>query len=520
VAIWKRPTDRDLLAESFRDLQEDFDELAALARSTYATLTRAHAEILVAGAHVPRATIRSLEDEARLLRFRYRALISDLRELKQQAGGTGKDPGLLRRLSERKVAHADLARSLVARVAALITATDWQSPSIEHSLHSMAGRHTGRVTEHVDDYKRDRHPDADEFEARYLREYVDASEGWELGALMTSCGMSAFSTVLAHLVMDGVLQGPALVGRSVYHECRDLIWRSGIGPQAGDIDETDLDRLLARMKRDRPAGLFLDSLGNVKDVVVPDLPRILAGLAGLGPGPPIHVVIDNTGLSARCQPFGMITRSGAVPVIPIVFESLTKHAQFGLDRTTAGVIVAPVDVVRNLSRYREHLGTNVGDTAPHVVPRPDRWLLERRLDRLGRNAGELATHLQDIIEATRGDVLTGITYPGLPGHVSYEVAGSLPFRGSFLAVDFHSSHDTYEVHRRFVKSVLYEAERATVPIAVGASFGLNVTRIYVTASTSVGGTPFVRIAAGTEHRLQLEALKQVFATAIRDIVSD
>ena len=73
-----------------------------------------------------------------------------------------------------------------------------------------------------------------------------------------------------------------------------------------------------------------------------------------------HLVIDNTGLSAfSSQPFALAHES----VRLIVFESLLKYAQLGLDRANAGVIVARGEVAEALSEYREHLGTNVADVA-------------------------------------------------------------------------------------------------------------------------------------------------------------
>jgi hypothetical protein len=61
---------------------------------------------------------------------------------------------------------------------------------------------------------------------------------------------------------------------------------------------------------------------------------------------------------------------------------------------------------------------------------------------------------------------------------------------------------------------LDEAERRGVPLAAGASFGLNTTRIYVTASNSDPARGFIRISPGTEHRLQIEALADVFESAL------
>jgi hypothetical protein len=58
-----------------------------------------------------------------------------------------------------------------------------------------------------------------------------------------------------------------------------------------------------------------------------------------------------------------------------------------------------------------------------------------------------------------------------------------------------------------------------IKLLAGSSFGFDTTRIYLAAARAESGTPFVRIAAGTEHRLELDALTDVLATAIETSVS-
>jgi hypothetical protein len=71
------------------------------------------------------------------------------------------------------------------------------------------------------------------------------------------------------------------------------------------------------------------------------------------------------------------------------------------------------------------------------------------------------------------------------------------------------------MHRRFVDLLLDQAAELRVPLLAGASFGLDTTRIYLTAATNDLGRPFVRVAAGTEHRLEMERLKLVLGRTVR-----
>ena len=68
--------------------------------------------------------------------------------------------------------------------------------------------------------------------------------------------------------------------------------------------------------------------------------------------------------------------------------------------------------------------------------------------------------------------------------------------------------------RALVEVAVAEAARRQIGLVAGSSFGFDTTRIYLTAAHAELGTPFVRIAAGTEHRLELEPLADALAAAI------
>lgn len=165
-----------LLEESFRDLADDFDELAHIVGSAESRLGRALEELEACRAHLQPATRELVASELLRIRSRYAGYRRDLFALRDPAGTARPSLELLARLARWKRSLADLVRSQQGIVGSLVTATDWQSPSFLHAVHSQAGRHTGRVTEHHDDYKRDRHADAAEFECTFLRECVATRE--------------------------------------------------------------------------------------------------------------------------------------------------------------------------------------------------------------------------------------------------------------------------------------------------------------------------------------------------------
>jgi cystathionine beta-lyase/cystathionine gamma-synthase len=378
-----------------------------------------------------------------------------LRELEQLRG---------RRLGAFALARerdrlAELVRTQASTIGGLVTASDWQSPSFGHSLRPQAGRHEGRIVAHRSDYKRDRHHDAAELEAAWLREYVDDRSGVRVH--LTASGMAAFTTIVSFLTLERRLDGPVLVGRSTYHESRELLLRA-LGPRAVLVDELDTRGIVRALER-RPAALFLDSLCNAPGLAVPDLTAILAQVRG-----ETVAVVDNTCLATSCRPLA----SAAETVI--VYESALKLAQFGLDRANAGVIAARGRDVERLDGYREHLGTNIPDVAVHAIPPPSRALLDRRLARAERNAANLAERL-------------GAHHPG---------------RGSLVELRARTGA---------IPRALAEARRRGVQLVAGTSFGFDCTRIYETAP---GEGAFLRLAAGTEDRLRLERLGDALAAAL------
>jgi hypothetical protein len=347
--------------------------------------------------------------------------------------------------------YAGLIRREYGVSAALATADDWQSPSFGHSLRSQAGRHEGRIRPHVDDYKRDRHADAAAYEAAYLREHVRVPG---VRAFATSCGMSALTTILAFLDVEG----PVLLGRSSYHETKELVLAE-FAERVVEVDEADL---LGALKEIRPGALFVDSLCNSRGLAVPDLGPILAAAQ-------CWVVVDNTCLGPACCPF-----ASSAPRL-LVWESLLKLAQFGLDRANAGILLARGPGVERLDSLREHLGTNVGDTAVLSMPRPDRARLERRVARLERNAAILAERL-------------GGFHPGVGPLVQLDV----PDPNAWIA------------------RALEHARRKNVQVVAGTSFGFDHTRVYLTAP---GPDSFLRIAPGTEDRLRIETVAEALSAA-------
>jgi cystathionine beta-lyase/cystathionine gamma-synthase len=397
----------------------------------------------------------------------------------------------LRIASARRVEFAHAIRRRQAILAGALVAASWQSPSIRHARCSQAGPADGRVTAHRDDYARDRHPAGIDYEPALA---VTRSPGHS--ALLTSCGMSAVVVALAHLEREGALRDGVLMGASTYHETRDLACRAA--PEAGCVEEHPDEAFAAAIERRRPGCVVLDAVASECGAAVPDIAGIAARLAAARPG--AWLVVDVTGAPLAVNPLALPeVQSSRLRVLAI--ESLTKHAQLGLDRVTAGAIYAAHRDAPALDVLREHLGANIADASVHALPTPHRAVLERRLARHARNASALSRRMA--AAAPPGVVAAHPALPAHPGH------GRLPATWLTLRLG------TPERAAAFVDAALAHAGVRGTALVEGASFGLDTTRVYAPSAGEGEPCGFVRISPGIEHAEALNRLSRVLVRALR-----
>ena len=271
--------------------------------------------------------------------------------------------------------------------------------------------------------------------------------------------MSAVVVALAHLERAGALQDGVLLGASTYHETRDLVRRAA--PHAVCIAEHPDEAFAAAIQRRRPACVVLDSVATEYGAAIPDVAGIAGVLATARPG--AWLVVDTTGAPLAASPLALPeARDGRLGVLAI--ESLTKHAQLGLDRVTAGAIYAPNGEAAALDELREHLGANIADASVHALPTPHRAVLARRLARHARNAAALARRMA--AAARRASNRTSRT-PGAPG--------PRPAAGDLADAAPRDARTRRGVRGRGARA---RARARGAALVEGASFGLDTTRVY------------------------------------------
>ncbi len=496
--------DKKLLFKASQDLGQDFAELTYLYSSLLDTLQKFQTELEKAKKHIEVPLYKHLLSLAATYRD---TLVNYQQQIKQNQRTLQTDKGFtISQLEAAKQLLYQVLRSYTSLIAALITATDWQSPSFLHSLASQAGRQTGQIMGNINDYKRDQHAQAKQFEQLFLKEYVDSVVKFPLEVLSTQSGMAAFTTILTFLAMEQKMTGPILIGSSIYFENKELITKM-YRDHIIEVPESNTEKICRAIQTRAPSIILFDSLCNTSDVAVPDL-NVILKFATKHAQKETYFVIDNTCLSISYQPFkNFVGKMGKVHLI--VFESLNKYYQFGADRTTGGALWTWGKDLTRLFYARVHSGTNISDVAVSMLPQPNRKLLTRRMSRFERNAQFLAAALHTYITNKKTSPFAHVIYPGLPSHPSFAWTQKMPFHGSFMSLQFHKDFQKIPIYRQFIKMVIAYARKQNVNIVTGTSFGFNTTRIYLTAVRTDYGTPFVRISVGTENRLQIEKIKDV-----------
>lgn len=495
-------------AKATADLKEDFEELVYLFDSNLEKLLNFRAEFKSARKHIAKTTYSELEKNLFEQIKKNDKLLKDLVLISEKIRNKNYKIEI-DNLRVKKYKYQDLARTLIFLSSSLVSATDWQSPSYNHSINSNAGRQTGKITGTINDYKRDIHLDESPYENAFLKEYIEAKYKFLLRAFLTNSGQAAFQTILTYILAENKIKGRVFAGQSSYFQYKQIL--SGIfGRNLTLINETDTKRILKQIRHDEPGAIFLDSICNSNEISIPNL-KIIFDYLYRNCRKETYVIIDNTCMAAMCQPFQLRGRNHLVHLIS--FESLNKYYQFGLDRVTAGIIIAEKRDWNGINEYRKHAGTNINDISVYSLPKPNRFFLTRRLQRHARNALNLARFLQSKSRMNT-KIINKIVYPGLADHTSYEWNAESRFFGGFLNIHFRKSFEKPQKMKKFIDTSINTAKKSKVRLIAGTSFGLNTSRIYLTSLWSKYGTPFLRISPGTEDILELENLKEVFKKTI------
>jgi cysteine synthase len=177
----------------------------------------------------------------------------------------------------------------------------------------------------------------------------------------------------------------------------------------------------------------------------------------------------------------------------LLFESLAKYHQVGLDMVTGGIVLACMSspLQNSFNKTRARLGTNIADSSVATLPRPNFAQLKARMTRHSANTELLASGLE-LIALDKTGIIESISW-------LKEKSSLAPwYHNTCFTISFKSRFQSIKHFREFEFRVLDAAKLRGLDIALSTSFGFDSTRLYVTAPSTRFEPPFLRVSVGTE----------------------
>lgn len=495
-------------SQTIIDLQEDFNRILVLAQSARKRISDFNHQL----ESCPEFYHPSMQEYLLTQTARLGALFDEIVMVLEEQELSNIDEVGIQNAIAIKTQLTHHMRAYHAEMGTLFTEGDWQSPTFDHTQFSQAGKLTGRIRMSENDYKRDLHQDSFDYEALFVREYLDFNTHLSPRAFLTASGMAALSTVVNYLTIGKHITGPVMMGKSSYFQGK-WIFEHTFGDNLYFFDESKTEETIEMVKKIKPKIFFIDTLCNSQDIPVANLKALIEGVSKYM-SVTSYLVIDNTAMTTAVQP--LLFLPSLIHPRYILVESLVKYHQFGMDKINGGIILTSFIDAQGMVITRMQLGTNLNDTSVQSLPRPNRSLLDARQQRLTRNAMMLATALDKYLQTHINLEIQGIAFPGLPSHACYEWTKDMTFHGSYFAIKFRLLYQNQITYSHFINKVMKLAAQKGVALHGGTSFGMDVTRIYVTGRFATDLVkPFIRISVGTETEYEMKKIIEVFIEAMK-----
>ena len=419
------------------------------------------------------------------------------------SGLMGRNVGLSEALS-LKLRNFDYLRFSARQFAALFCAFEWQSPIIcSGDTSPSPGRNLGTIEDNFFFYKRERHYLARELEKQLLSLF-EVEQSQRVSSWIFHSGMAAFSTLVQQLTKQELPR--VLIGSSCYCENRELLQNILPEKNYSEFDETSSSELISNLENGKFNCLLIDSLANCFTLSSPNLEEIMEVVANIVDDSFTLIIDDTCGLKTKeiIRWLDVAQPSFNVAII----HSLAKYLQYGLDMVPGGLLItwSSTDQFAKLDRLRQLAGTVMSDNA--VMCFPTNWatsakelevlrgILVRRTSRMVRNR----RYLEDRLITSS----TGVRNVSVPAH-EY---------GTLLFLQYNQPYTTVDACKSLCRKMVASANRISVPLIHGTSFGFDVTRVSSSRVMSHGASPGIRVSAGTETLEEMELLSQVLSSEL------
>jgi cystathionine beta-lyase/cystathionine gamma-synthase len=422
------------------------------------------------------------------------------------------------RLEQRmeQVVLADLEKQIreyLRIVPAITLSKEWMSPSLNHARDPQRGRYCDMVEFASFDYKRDRHQEAEIYEAAFLSELQTVAPFKNTRCYLTSCGMSAVATAISFLRGPLNLKENYAAPDTLYFENSNLLDYFG-SEKPKSLQFKSTAELIHQIDEHQPTVVFLDSIENFPGLRTVDLRSLVQQLT-FSYRKSIFLILDVTTTPLFSLPFlGQIELPANINILAI--ESLAKFHQFGLDVGTGGIVTLigkhpKFDLFPN---FREKFGSNLSDVSTATLPRSNVGIATQRYKRACQNTALIVEELRRYLILNQSSFIDQIeAATPLPGSI---VDDTKRFSGTGI---FNIRFKNYSLLRSknhlLTETILMEAKRREINIISGTSFGFDTTRIYLTAPSTE--SPFLRIAPGIEDHMDTILVAESIAAAIEKL---
>jgi cystathionine beta-lyase/cystathionine gamma-synthase len=399
-------------------------------------------------------------------------------------------------LRQPNLASWEEIRSAYLARAAKLVICDYQSPSYLTSQEALAGRREGAIMGNINDYTRDQHDLSRAYEKKFASEYLPKQLLVPLEPYVTSSGMAALSTVIAMLHRKHGVSQTIMVGKHSYFQNLEALSNSFVNVIIFDeIDELEWQRTI---KKEQPLAVFVDSMCNEGELTAPPIFRIAAWMKN-NVKKESYLVLDNS-MVATAFPFRKLLGYKSLKLNIVVWESLNKYYQFGMDRTTGGIVWGNFKLSMKMLHARFHAGTILSDIQTAMLPTPNYRVMKQYLERIENNALLMQGLLAEMVSKKRvKEVIRAQTEYG--------------FNGAQIVIEF-VKNPAYEQIQKMIKKMIIKARREGIQLAAGTSFGMPNTRVYLTARQTGFAKMFLRISVGTEETETIERLAEVIASSL------
>ncbi len=375
--------------------------------------------------------------------------------------------------------------------AVTIVKKDWQSPAYLTSLENQAGRREGKIVGNINDYTRDKHDLALAYEKKFAKEYLSGLSFLPIEPYITSSGMAALTTIVLTIHRECGGNQTILVGKHSYFQNLELLTKSF--NKVILFDENKLDEWQRLIVEERPRAIFVDTMCNEADLTVPPV-IALAKYLEREVSEKTYLVVDNSMLAIG-YPWRDLFKHCTKNLEIIGWESLNKYYQFGLDRTTGGVLWGSRRMSLALFYGRLHGGTIMPDINAAMLPTPSKRILTKYMQRVEQNR----RLLQNIFGAR-----------GISAQTEYW------FSGAQVVVLFDKKQSYFRL-QRIIKVAIGKARREGLQLSAGTSFGMPSTRVYITAADTKYAkytSMFLRISVGVEEKEVIEKIGRILLDSI------